>query len=265
MTLQAAGARRVADSEPGRALAALGRIESTARAALDDIREVIGVLRAGDELALGPPRTFRRGCRRRGSGPRRGTPAASRCPRTSRRRHADVAARGWRCSSRSASRSSRRPSSRGRWCRTSLGVPRSPPRCAPAPRAPLARRSPRSPRRACRRCCSRRSRCSSRRSCCCWCRAYTVAALAAAAGGARRAGDLRRRDVRASAAAGPARDRTAGLRRRSCRARPRTARAPSCTRSRSSWSGRATLTPPARAARSACASRASCTTRSPTA
>ena len=54
ITLQAAGAQRVAGEEPGRALAALARIEAAARGALDDIRGVIGVLRAGDELAHGP-------------------------------------------------------------------------------------------------------------------------------------------------------------------------------------------------------------------
>jgi signal transduction histidine kinase len=54
ITLQAAGAQRVAGEEPDRALAALARIEAAARGALDDIRGVIGVLRAGDELARAP-------------------------------------------------------------------------------------------------------------------------------------------------------------------------------------------------------------------
>ena len=54
ITLQAAGAQRVAGAEPDRALAALACIEAAARGALDDIRGVIGVLRAGDELARGP-------------------------------------------------------------------------------------------------------------------------------------------------------------------------------------------------------------------
>jgi Histidine kinase len=45
ITLQAAGAERVAVNEPARALEALGRIEVAARAALDDLREIIGVLR----------------------------------------------------------------------------------------------------------------------------------------------------------------------------------------------------------------------------
>lgn len=58
ISLQAAGAERVAGEEPARAVQALARIEDGARAALDDIREVIGVLRRGDsELALTPPRT----------------------------------------------------------------------------------------------------------------------------------------------------------------------------------------------------------------
>ena len=56
ITLQAAGAQRVANEDPDRALAALARIETAARGALDDIRAVIGVLRAGDELARGAPR-----------------------------------------------------------------------------------------------------------------------------------------------------------------------------------------------------------------
>ena len=53
MSLQAAGARSVAGEDPARALEALAAIERAGRAALDDIREVIGVLRAGDDLALG--------------------------------------------------------------------------------------------------------------------------------------------------------------------------------------------------------------------
>ena len=54
ITLQAVGAQRVASEKPDRALAALARIEAAARGALDDIRGVIGVLRAGDELAHRP-------------------------------------------------------------------------------------------------------------------------------------------------------------------------------------------------------------------
>jgi signal transduction histidine kinase len=45
IALQAAGAERVAVAEPARALESLGRIEITARAVLDDLREIIGVLR----------------------------------------------------------------------------------------------------------------------------------------------------------------------------------------------------------------------------
>ena len=54
ISLQAAGARSVAAGEPERALEALRRIEDAGRGALDDIREVIGVLRSDDALALGP-------------------------------------------------------------------------------------------------------------------------------------------------------------------------------------------------------------------
>jgi signal transduction histidine kinase len=54
MSLHAAGAIRVAGDDPDRALSALARIEDAGRAALDDIREVIGVLRADDPLALAP-------------------------------------------------------------------------------------------------------------------------------------------------------------------------------------------------------------------
>ena len=53
ITLQAAGAQRVAGEDPDRALVALARIEAAARGALDDIRTVIGVLRAGDDLVRG--------------------------------------------------------------------------------------------------------------------------------------------------------------------------------------------------------------------
>jgi signal transduction histidine kinase len=53
ITLQAAGAQRLAGEEPGRALSALARIDAAARGALDDIRSEIGVLRAGDELGRG--------------------------------------------------------------------------------------------------------------------------------------------------------------------------------------------------------------------
>ena len=56
ISLQAAGAQRVAAQAPEAALVALARIEDAARAALDDIREAIGVLRRGDpELGLTPP------------------------------------------------------------------------------------------------------------------------------------------------------------------------------------------------------------------
>ena len=54
MSLNAAGAMRLAGDDPARALDALSRIEDAARSALGDIREVVGVLRAGDPLASGP-------------------------------------------------------------------------------------------------------------------------------------------------------------------------------------------------------------------
>jgi len=50
IALQAAGAQQLARRQPARALSALSGIEATARAALDDIRDVIGVLRRGDHL-----------------------------------------------------------------------------------------------------------------------------------------------------------------------------------------------------------------------
>jgi signal transduction histidine kinase len=58
ISLQAAGAARVADSDPQRARVALASIEAGARAALEDIREVIGVLRRDEAEpvpAAGPP------------------------------------------------------------------------------------------------------------------------------------------------------------------------------------------------------------------
>jgi signal transduction histidine kinase len=45
IALQAAGAERIATSDGERALEALAHVESTARASLDEIRQVIGVLR----------------------------------------------------------------------------------------------------------------------------------------------------------------------------------------------------------------------------
>jgi signal transduction histidine kinase len=61
IALQAAGAERVAARDPGRALEALEQIEATARAGLSDIREVLGVLRRGDEdIALAPQPTLAR-------------------------------------------------------------------------------------------------------------------------------------------------------------------------------------------------------------
>lgn len=58
ISLQAAGAQRLAGEDPARARRALAAIEDAARAALDDIRTVIGVLRRGEDgLALVPHRT----------------------------------------------------------------------------------------------------------------------------------------------------------------------------------------------------------------
>lgn len=55
ISLQAAGAERVAARDPARSREALARIESGARAALDDIRSLIGALRRGEErIALMP-------------------------------------------------------------------------------------------------------------------------------------------------------------------------------------------------------------------
>jgi signal transduction histidine kinase len=55
ITLQVAGTQRVAARAPGPAQRALARIEDAARAALDDIRETIGVLRRDEpELGLVP-------------------------------------------------------------------------------------------------------------------------------------------------------------------------------------------------------------------
>ena len=58
ISLQAAGAQRVAVRAPDAAQRALARVEDAARAALDDIRETIGVLRRDErELGLAPPHT----------------------------------------------------------------------------------------------------------------------------------------------------------------------------------------------------------------
>jgi len=55
MTVQAAGARRLADRDPDRAREAFGTVEHTGREALTELRRLLGVLRKGDEeLALAP-------------------------------------------------------------------------------------------------------------------------------------------------------------------------------------------------------------------
>lgn len=55
MAMQAAGAERLAEAEPARALGALARIETSARDALDEIRRAIGVLRRDDGVGLTAP------------------------------------------------------------------------------------------------------------------------------------------------------------------------------------------------------------------
>ena len=55
MTVQAAGARRLATKDPDKARAAFGAVESTGREALTELRRLLGVLRKEDEeLALAP-------------------------------------------------------------------------------------------------------------------------------------------------------------------------------------------------------------------
>ena len=55
MTVQAAGARRLATKDPDKAREAFGAVESTGREALTELRRLLGVLRKEDEeLALAP-------------------------------------------------------------------------------------------------------------------------------------------------------------------------------------------------------------------
>ena len=55
MTVQAAGARRLAAKDPARAEAAFAAVEGTGREALTELRRLLGVLRKEDEeLALAP-------------------------------------------------------------------------------------------------------------------------------------------------------------------------------------------------------------------
>src|SRR5262249_57542641 len=54
MTVQAAAARDVFDTDPGRAQEALGSIESTGRAALTELRRLLSAVRDGGSLELAP-------------------------------------------------------------------------------------------------------------------------------------------------------------------------------------------------------------------
>ncbi|MER7460114.1 sensor histidine kinase [Micromonospora sp. NPDC126480] len=54
MGVQAAAARRVFDKDPAKARTALSAIEETARTAVDELRRMLGVLRAGDADPGGP-------------------------------------------------------------------------------------------------------------------------------------------------------------------------------------------------------------------
>ncbi|MFI6711565.1 sensor histidine kinase [Nonomuraea sp. NPDC050478] len=58
VTLQAAAAGRVLDRDPGTARTALAAIEQSARAALEDLDHVLGVLRAGDDRDRAPRATL---------------------------------------------------------------------------------------------------------------------------------------------------------------------------------------------------------------
>lgn len=55
MVVQAEGAKRMMDRDPGRARAALEQIEGTGRAALIEMRRLLGVLRRDDEAAVRTP------------------------------------------------------------------------------------------------------------------------------------------------------------------------------------------------------------------
>src|SRR5215217_6437511 len=60
MVVQAGGARRLAEKDPGRARDAFGAVEETGREALTEIRRLLGVLRReDDEIALAPQPSLR--------------------------------------------------------------------------------------------------------------------------------------------------------------------------------------------------------------
>ncbi|TDC43183.1 sensor histidine kinase [Micromonospora sp. KC213] len=54
MGVQASACRRVFDKDPAKALTALSSIEETARTAVDELRRMLGVLRASDSAPVGP-------------------------------------------------------------------------------------------------------------------------------------------------------------------------------------------------------------------
>jgi signal transduction histidine kinase len=58
MVVQAGGARRILDRDLDRAVEAGARIEDTGRAALSEMRRLLGVLRAGDEVDHAPQPTL---------------------------------------------------------------------------------------------------------------------------------------------------------------------------------------------------------------
>ena len=60
MVIQAGGARRILARDPGRAVEAAALIERTGREALQEMRHLLGVLHAGEDLAeLAPQPTLR--------------------------------------------------------------------------------------------------------------------------------------------------------------------------------------------------------------
>ncbi len=88
MVVQAGGARRILDRDPARAVEAAAHIEQTGRAALSEMRRLLGVLNAGEEAERAPAPGMRELERARRAHARRG-PAG----RADRRRRAAPAAR----------------------------------------------------------------------------------------------------------------------------------------------------------------------------
>ena len=262
ISLQAAGAQRVAVRAPDAAQRALARIEDAARAALDDIRETIGVLRRDErELGLAPPHAPAGAVP--APWPAAAPPSEDPAPEAARPR-ASRRTRSWppAPSPRSRSRPSPPPSSRAR-CRRTSHSSRWPPPRSRSGAAPAGRRAGHD---------RGDGRAGGARDATVGARHAAPAAAgqclhrrraASAATGAGRPGDLRRRHARRRAVGRLGRDRAARLGRRTRRARPRRCERASCARSRARSSGRATPARPAPAARSGCGSRASCTTQSP--